>query len=612
MAPAPTTRITRSTKKSQPLPDMGKSPPRIAKKTKKPDAASRSYRINADVQNQSDSSEPQAGKASPKIQTRSVRRGKANRLKSTSPQQPTPTREKDVPSRGSKAVDNEPKPKKPRLHVATNTNRSRSRLFDSPTDAGLEAVVRKNIPADAINPFTRRPLYPVNPKRISLENLQHSIINNPHLRFDHTGVENLLAHTQPKTPSEIAQYYHDLRSAAWQWARDAFDYGSSSAPGSNPLDLLNLATTNAELMEHINSTTASPQFTDWEGWIEKRKAAIVYTILGKVIDVHIFAEDLFGASEEWKGQLRREDRLSMDEDGFQRQSRRSHTIYNLLSHPDGLPPSLLPALQALQGQLITLLSPLLPPQASTTTKTNPLFASLFALLLNAANLSIAIRRIPNAIIYFTPAPAPGSKYDDQEMAALNSVDLDTARGVDGVNEMLANSRIRAVVGVGGGWPACEGYWPAAAYADDAGTRKGIMRNTRKQKEKKGEPGIGTQLLAKADVWVILEAVDPHLQGFQPMKTRPTLRTDLWDRSQDILCAPYEKEIARLRTLRYVGFAAAALVAFEYWGMGDRVRNAILGGWGWEEYMVRKRAMWVRDFRRNIDTSVERDIALQDG
>ncbi|CAL8583484.1 hypothetical protein XPA_009108 [Xanthoria parietina] len=94
----------------------------------------------------------------------------------------------------------------------------------------------------------------------------------------------------------------------------------------------------------------------------------------------------------------------MDHDGFHRQQTRAITLGSLIPpHPT------LPALQTLHGQLITLLSPLLPPPPSDPYK--PLHTPLFALLLSATILALAIRTVPNEITYFTPAPSPGTRYD---------------------------------------------------------------------------------------------------------------------------------------------------------------------------------------------------------
>ncbi|KAL9000174.1 MAG: hypothetical protein Q9169_001076 [Polycauliona sp. 2 TL-2023] len=606
MAPAPTPRITRSTKTPL-LTDVGKSPPRVTKKSKKPDTASRPYRSKADGQNHSDSSDSQPERASQKAETRSPRKRNANRVKPNPKKQSTPAKEQSLPSRGSKVHENKHKPNQSRLHP--DTEAGESELEPKSSDS-----FKKHAENSGPKPFIGKVLPPSTSKATPINNLHQDLLSFPHLCFDHAVIENLLAHTQPQTPSEIAQCYHDLRSAAWTWAQETFDHNASSADPP-ALNLMDLANTQPELMEHINSTTASPQIMDWEDWIEKRKAAIVYAILGKVIEVHVFGEELFGADDQMKRELRGSDRVGMDEDGFQRQHHRSQTISSLLPHQHALPPNFIPALQSLQGQLVSLFSPLL---QSTSTQThpstllpsNPLSTPLYTILLTAANLAIAIRRNPTSTFYFLPAPSPGSKYDKQEMSALNSAHLDIAMGVEGVREMVSKGGIRSVVGVGG-WPGCVGYWPAVREND--GNEKG---NGGEKGKRKGKMGIQTQILAKADVWIILEAVDRHAESLidmgdgrekQKQKGRTTLRSELWSRS--LLNAPYEKqraqyekEISKLQTWRKAGFIIAATLALRYLGVPNYLWRAVVNGEGtWEEFVVRRRGIWLENLRGDVES-----------
>ena len=144
----------------------------------------------------------------------------------------------------------------------------------------------------------------------SVATLSHDLAEFPDMRCDQSQIEKMLADTEPQTPVVFTQCYYDLRSAAFKWAKEFFHYDSSV-----PLDLMELATTQPELMEYINSTTASPQLMDWETFLEKKRAEIVYGILGKVLDVHVFGEEMFGATPTQKRLLRSSDRSTMDEDG---------------------------------------------------------------------------------------------------------------------------------------------------------------------------------------------------------------------------------------------------------------------------------------------------------
>ncbi|KAI4257466.1 MAG: hypothetical protein L6R42_005637, partial [Xanthoria sp. 1 TBL-2021] len=552
---------------------LGKSPPKITKRSKKPDAASRPYRIHADIQDQSDSSDDssdsQPQRPIQQANSPPTRKRKNDRLQDTASKRSIRARSQAPPSRGP-IIGKRPLFHVPGPHLITDTKTGESIWLpaepDNPTD-----LPKWHLEKD-INPFTGEP--PPIFQQKPVEELYQEILECPDLRFDHRGIEELLADAQPRTLEEITQCYHDLRSAAWKWAKEGFQYESSS-----PLNLMELATSHPELMEYINSTTASPQLTDWETLLQKKRAAIVYSILGKVLDIHVFGEELFGASPEQKYTLRSSDRESMDDDGFARQQTRASTLTALLPHPHTLPPHTLPALQTLQGQLVSLLSPLLPPST-----THPLNTPLFALLLSATNLALAIRTNPHEIYYLVSAPSPGSAYDKEAMAALNAVDVGIAEGVEGVREMRGKGGIRFVVGVGG-WSGLVAYWPICRDGDGVGVgekgRKGM---------KKEEMGVQTQVIARADVWVVLEAVNPSAQKIAGMgkgKGRNTLRAKMWDRS---LCAEIDKEIKKLKTKRRVGVAAAVAVVGGYFFAGDCLRE-VLWGESLEAYGIRQRDIW---------------------
>ncbi|KAI4093534.1 MAG: hypothetical protein LQ339_007672 [Xanthoria mediterranea] len=473
MAPSPTKRVTRSTKTKQ-FTDLGKSPPKITKRSKKPDAAFRPYRIsNAEIQDQSDSH--------PQRPTQQAKR-------TTTTRRPAP------PSRGR--IDF------PRgtvtcggVHIIKNTKPGESTSSapnpDSPADLPQNGHLESEF-----SPLIRTEAPPLFFRQKPVEELCHDIQESPDLRFDQRAIEDLLADALPQTPEQITQCYQDLRSFAWKWAQETFQPAASSS--SPPLNLMDLATTHPELMEYINATTASPQLSDWETFLQKKRAPVVYAIVGKAIDMHIFGEELFGASPEEKATLRAIDRKYMDRDGFHRQQTRAITLGSLIPQHPALPPNTLPALQTLHGQLITLLSPLLP----TPSDPNPLTTPLFALLLSASILALAIRTVLYEIIYFTPAPSPGSAYDADQMAALNAAEIGIAEGVEGVTEMVKKGRMRYVVGCSG-WPGCVTYWPVGGGVKEG---VGFFGEEKKNMKKKQETGVQTQLIARADTYLALEAV----------------------------------------------------------------------------------------------------------
>lgn len=173
------------------------------------------------------------------------------------------------------------------------------------------------------------------------------------------------------------------------------------------------------------------------------------------------------------------------------------------------------------------------------------------------------------------------------MAALNAVDVGIAEGVEGVREMRGKGGIRFVVGVGG-WSGLVAYWPVCGDGDGVG-EKG-------RKMKKEEMGVQTQIIARADVWVVLEAVNPSAQKSNELgkgKGRKTLRAEMWDRS---LCAGIEKEIEKLKMKRRLGVAAAAMVVGGYFYSGDSLRE-VLWGESLAAYGIRQREIWLEETRR---------------
>ncbi|KAL8684618.1 MAG: hypothetical protein Q9224_006233, partial [Gallowayella concinna] len=118
--------------------------------------------------------------------------------------------------------------------------------------------------------------------------IHHQLKSYPDIHSGQKRVQEILSVSQPQTITEYKTYYQALRSAAWAWAQEFFHGHFQSFPSP---DLMKLATTSPELMEYINSTTSSPQLTDWESLLAKKRAEIVYAILGKALDVHIFGEE---------------------------------------------------------------------------------------------------------------------------------------------------------------------------------------------------------------------------------------------------------------------------------------------------------------------------------
>ncbi|KAL8932784.1 MAG: hypothetical protein Q9216_006675, partial [Gyalolechia sp. 2 TL-2023] len=116
----------------------------------------------------------------------------------------------------------------------------------------------------------------------------------------------------PQTDEAYKHRYQALRSAAWDWTKEYFsDVACASSP---PLDLMHLLETNPELMEYINSTTSSPHFEVWERILQLKRAEIVYSIVGKVLEMHVFGKELFGATPEEERLMQVQDYRMRDSD----------------------------------------------------------------------------------------------------------------------------------------------------------------------------------------------------------------------------------------------------------------------------------------------------------
>ncbi|KAL8864201.1 MAG: hypothetical protein Q9198_010025, partial [Flavoplaca austrocitrina] len=307
MAPAPPTRITRSAK-SNTLTDLGKSPPKITKKNKKPDVASRRYRHNINTQNGSDSSDAEEGRSTQRATINPARKSQASRPKFGTTKTYPGAKTQTQPLKSSKIGKGRGKSNLPGPHIVTDTKTGETLYLSTSSDSSttLFKGLHENEPVDFFAGETPPPRS-YEPKTVEV--LHRLLTSFPRLRYDNLALEDVLVNAQPQNPEQISKCYQDLRSAAWEWAKETFDHGPL-----NRLNLMQLAETNPQLMKYINSTTASPQLTDWETWIGKRKAAIVYAILGKVIEVHVLGEEFFGASESQKAHLRKWDREKMDWD----------------------------------------------------------------------------------------------------------------------------------------------------------------------------------------------------------------------------------------------------------------------------------------------------------
>ncbi|KAL8774077.1 MAG: hypothetical protein Q9209_001185 [Squamulea sp. 1 TL-2023] len=551
MAPTPTKRITRSAKAKQ-LAESVKSPSKVVKKSQKSDAPLRSYQDDLNPRESSESSSRQKGISPGQAPDSFTHRRKSDCSNST------PAIKKGMRGEMEDWLWKARKDTRRRRLLSSMRKQTTPGvpLFRPPDQENPVGLPNLQLQEKNNGFHSERPLLP--PK--SIARLSFELREIPDKLFNQRKIEKILANTDPRIQWEHRDYYDSLRDDAWKWAKKFFHCETLA-----PLDLMELATTQPELMEYINSTTSSPKSTDWETLLNKRRAEVVYAILGKVLDVHVFGEEMFGATAEQKRMLRSGDMSTRDDDGFTRQKSRASTIDSLLPQPHSLPPNFLSSLQTLQGQLTSLLTPLLPPLDDHKYQHpdfHPFSHQLLTLLLSAANLALAIRRIPNKIYYFVTAPSPGTDFDDEEMTALNAKDMDIASGVKDIVPFMGTGKIRHIAGITG-WPACVLY-RSVLSGDD---------------EEQKKMGVRTEVIAKADVYVSLEAVRAKAgEASEERNGRKTLRGEMWYRSRLV---EDEAEKERLKVKRRMDVAGAVMAV------------AVIGGYcidkaGGREFL---RRMW---------------------
>lgn len=107
--------------------------------------------------------------------------------------------------------------------------------------------------------------------------------------------------------------YREIKKLAWIWVQDYFSHVTPEAKRS--LDLLHLAHTSPELMEYANWISCCGQKRTWEDVFSEQRAVLVYGILGKMLEVHVFGHEMFGADKEQLRELRELDVELVNRDG---------------------------------------------------------------------------------------------------------------------------------------------------------------------------------------------------------------------------------------------------------------------------------------------------------
>ncbi|KAL6713820.1 hypothetical protein ACLMJK_008314 [Lecanora helva] len=345
---------------------------------------------------------------------------------------------------------------------------------------------------------------------------------------------------QPKTnaDAEFYRFYLAIKRYAWDWSTKYFP------PTSQPLNLLELCESHPQLMEYANYLSACTNKT-WEDVFNEQRHLLVYCIIGKTLEVHVFGQELIGGSAQQIEEMRRYDAESIMKDDnklrenkltfspiypvFFRQTQRSHLVSAFLrdsnSHENTsspsqpakftLPNNIIPTISTLTASLLQMLLPLLPP----TYLKQEFIHHLTDILLNASLLSLSLRKLrpsppppsplsPTSLVTYKPAiesiyhlsphPAIGSLYDPEEMHILdrkssNSSSSTERRKNRGLESDMIGEHMETQVVTMAGWPSLVWYTRFRVLSDG---KMGVGGKGREGRER-----MMTKVLARAEVVV---------------------------------------------------------------------------------------------------------------
>lgn len=108
----------------------------------------------------------------------------------------------------------------------------------------------------------------------------------------------------PRTDAEFEDRYRELKTTTMDWVKQHFlkDF----AKPVTSLDLLQISKRTPELIQYINFIASSGR-DSWEDIFVGRRMALVYGVLAKAIEIHVFGEEMFGASDMQRTILRQID-----------------------------------------------------------------------------------------------------------------------------------------------------------------------------------------------------------------------------------------------------------------------------------------------------------------
>ena len=119
--------------------------------------------------------------------------------------------------------------------------------------------------------------------------------------------------SMPNHDANFTSLLKEIKSLAWTWVQNYFSDVSPEAKKS--LDLLRLARTSPELMEYANWISCCGQKRTWEDVFNEQRAQLVFCILGKMLEVHVFGHEMFGADKDQLRELTELDVELVNKDG---------------------------------------------------------------------------------------------------------------------------------------------------------------------------------------------------------------------------------------------------------------------------------------------------------
>lgn len=96
----------------------------------------------------------------------------------------------------------------------------------------------------------------------------------------------------PRTDDEFEEALILIKRTAWRWAFQHFNNVQTNE--ARKLDLYKLSEQSPELMEYANWIALGGN--SWEEIFNQKRSSLVFGILGKMLEIHVFGHEMFGAT----------------------------------------------------------------------------------------------------------------------------------------------------------------------------------------------------------------------------------------------------------------------------------------------------------------------------